>query len=243
MVSVAQRRPGRAPRRHASFMPRKPSATSPSAQRRPGRAPRRHLVRMVEGVDAVARSTKAGACTPATPPPRGQGRAHPLRSTKAGACTPATPAGGDCDGGGPIRSTKAGACTPATPVHRPAFGVAIVLAQRRPGRAPRRHPDEEVLVRVDGCTLNEGRGVHPGDTPEHVHRRAHRGRSTKAGACTPATRAPVTRRGPEYGDVRSTKAGACTPATHPRQGHDERRGVDRSTKAGACTPATPAHGS
>ncbi len=65
-------------------------------------------------------------------------------------------------------------------------------AQRRPGLSPRRHPVA---------------------FPRHGDLA---GRSTKAGALTPATRGDG--RHPAGGLRRSTKAGALTPATRPRRG-------------------------
>ncbi len=207
----AQRRPGHAPRRHA---PRALSSSSLyGAQRRPGHAPRRHMdPRHVTSVGHL-RSTKAGARTPATRSASG----HPLgsapRSTKAGARTPATlrPAPSRIRTLMP-RSTKAGARTPATRFgsgsgtaarsalnegrgthpgdtrRRRVSRPRRVLAQRRPGHAPRRHRNgkrtvglafdrstkagartpatltsrSKSLLRAE--SLNEGRGTHPGDT-------------------------------------------------------------------------------
>ncbi len=111
-------------------------------------------------------------------------------------------------------------------------------------------------------TLNEGRGLDPGNTSHPMKRDSTpRRRSTKAGASTPATL--VARAVRAFGPVRSTKAGASTPATprrrttrrRSRRSLNEGRGLDpgntgcpwcsclllleRSTKAGASTPATP----
>ncbi len=136
------------------------------------------------------RSTKAGARTPATHAPGGQGRVYRAsRSTKAGARTPATrwcrrnrcgPGGTLNEGrgthpgdtgppavvgwGAGRRSTKAGARTPATPAAHAAGGHELRSAQRRPGHAPRRH----------WTSVLPSFGISP--------------RSTKAGARTPATR-------------------------------------------------------
>ena len=66
-MSHAQRRPGREPRRHLGASPVR-RCRSAYAQRRPGREPRRHLeARRRRRPEAVRRSTKAGARTPATP--------------------------------------------------------------------------------------------------------------------------------------------------------------------------------
>ena len=112
-------------------------------------------------------------------------------------------------------------------------------AQRRPGREPRRHPEQDSQT--------------PGE---------RLGRSTKAGARTPATpaacahdglRKQIAQRRPgreprRHVDaqlprgrrhLRSTKAGARTPAT-PARMQDRALGRRRSTKAGARTPATRA---
>ena len=43
-------------------------------------------------------------------------------------------------------------------------------AQRRPGREPRRHPTAEQETTGRGPSLNEGRGVNPGDTCQQRHR-------------------------------------------------------------------------
>ena len=109
------------------------------AQRRPGREPRRHE-RYADAVRvALVRSTKAGARTPATlghvhplPPPL-------ARSTKAGARTPATPtsdretrASNSGAQRRPGREPRRHSVTPSAIRPAPA-------AQRRPGREPRRH--------------------------------------------------------------------------------------------------------
>ena len=46
------------------------------------------------------------------------------------------------------------------------------------------------MSRSGPLALNEGRGRNPGDTGQGTSRRCPRGRSTKAGAVTPATRGP-----------------------------------------------------
>ena len=116
-----------------------------------------------------ARSTKAGASTPATRADvtvfsstlvlksLNEGRGFHPGDTRPGRQFPAPPF---------LRSTKAGASTPATP--------------RRPARARRPR-----------CPLNEGRGFPPRRHPdERSAEPAIIDRSTKAGASTPATRAP-----------------------------------------------------
>ena len=160
------------------------------------------------------RSTKAGASTPATPPlSGGGGAAGSLRSTKAGASTPATlDRPGVLDLHVVARSTKAGASTPATrsgarrsrcgrsplnegrglnPGDTGRGGRGMMggnTAQRRPGPQPRRHPPRLLRRGYGGWTLNEGRGLNPGDTRRGCYGVAMVvGRSTKAGASTPAT--------------------------------------------------------
>ncbi len=90
--------------------------------------------------------------------------------------------------------------------------TGITSAQRRPGREPRRHAVSAAMRRSRLRSLNEGRGANPGDTPvAGLPKAAEVGRSTKAGARTPATQAA---RCEQSGDCRrSTKAGARTPAT------------------------------
>ena len=158
-------------------------------------------------------------------------------------------------------------------------------AQRRPGHQPRRHVEVLVhpvrddlrstkagastpatpgsgLCRPAKPSLNEGRGINPGDTSKSMMPSRERLRSTKAGASTPATR--ILRSPASAQQPRSTKAGASTPATpwsacgmvsfsisaQRRPGHQPRRHAHdaaitlrhraRSTKAGASTPATRA---
>ena len=57
-----------------------------------------------------------------------------------------------------------------------------VVAQRRPGREPRRHGSEAQARPPALGTLNEGRGVNPGDTRPAVVGFVDDDRSTKAGA-------------------------------------------------------------
>ena len=164
--------------------------------------------------------------------------------------------------------------------------MAMGHAQRRPGHAPRRHAGPPPRARsaeplnegrgthpgdtrrrpagpcCSAPTLNEGRGTHPGDTLRRSWRAACPcGRSTKAGARTPATPPPRARsaersrralnegRGTHPGDTRRRPAGACCSAlplnegrgTHPgdtRRWRWNGRYYLRSTKAGARTPAT-----
>ena len=257
-VAFAQRRPGREPRRHAPWRrdrrrPARPlnegrganpgdtrgsphsGPMSTCAQRRPGREPRRHLDRSSAHLHRRARSTKAGARTPATPA-RGDADRHGLpRSTKAGARTPATRRRRPRPGPSSSRSTKAGARTPATHARRTGRWAIPRIAQRRPGREPRRHMCCSVVV-ISHLLRSTKAGARTPATPPRSRDRARcYARSTKAGARTPAT--PRRQQRQAQRPVRSTKAGARTPATHARA-HRRDGGVVRSTKAGARTPAT-----
>ena len=179
----AQRRPGHQPRRHcATLQPRHRLGLVDGAQRRPGHQPRRHPA-------AGAALNVMGARHAQRRPghqPRRHGRGDPVagvfqgvedRSTKAGASTPATlesvleklqslpPR--------ERRSTKAGASTPATrvDVRSRTSAQEFSTAQRRPGHQPRRHPRSRTIPDTgrNARTLNEGRGINPGDTlPEHA---------------------------------------------------------------------------
>ena len=217
------------------------------AQRRPGREPRRHhrLAELSEVGDL--RSTKAGARTPATPAvrtyadsdfePLNEGRgANPGDTTSAPVRAPSqTPAqrrpGREprrhlelrrvlADDGSVaqrrpgreprrhsarrrpailvgVRSTKAGARTPATPAARSRRCWITARAQRRPGREPRRHSTAATRSRLASRSAQRRPGREP---RRHAHRgRGHVGgqdRSTKAGARTPATHGYLTRRQP-----------------------------------------------
>ena len=163
---IAQQRPGLSPRRHD--LPHIPLAMRNNpAQQRPGLSPRRHLRRQARpGAAGVhARSTKAGALTPATRLWRSRRRLSGRR-----------------------RSTKAGALTPATPPHKVGIPEAMT-AQQRPGLSPRRHT-ARLLGGLPGRALAQQR---PGLSPRRhllLDPGTLRGpaRSTKAGALTPATR-------------------------------------------------------
>ena len=257
-----------------------------AAQRRPGRAPRRHAPRVRGGRSPGRRSTKAGARTPATRGATEAGLRRPRRSTKAGARTPATPLRRALGPDDRAALNEGRGAHPGDTSASSSRRSKSAIAQRRPGRAPRRHrsasrarmdrlrrstkagartPATQVGRTACGrapSPLNEGRGAHPGDTgAQPDHERPPRHRSTKAGARTPATHR--LRHAGIIRPVRSTKAGARTPATPPGPARcrcsnrtlNEGRGahpgdtrglrVDRhgrharSTKAGAHTPATP----
>ena len=229
----------------------KAGARTPATRQRPGRGPERR-----------GRSTKAGARTPATPAIRrrfGDQSAHAQRRpgreprrhcrSRTWACGSA---GSLNEGRGanpgdtrplPLhaqpadrRSTKAGARTPATPPRMWPARASPRSAQRRPGREPRRHSASSWYASLFLYAQRR-----PGREPRRhpvaaVQLRGDRGRSTKAGARTPATRQP-------------RSAATCwTDRAQRRPGHEPRRhllvgqGVvapgDRSTKAGARTPAT-----
>ena len=210
-----------------------------------------------------ARSTKAGAETPATPPAVLESMHGPTALNEDRGRDPGdTPPGSIQGAGCLVRSTKAGAETPATrsPVDRDA--PSGTFAQRRPGPRPRRHPPVSRRRSPSCSTLNEGRGRDPGDTSCR--------RSYVLWHCNALNEG----RGRDPGDtlyffdktihiiIRSTKAGAETPATPLRpsggrvsgpalnegRGRDpgdtlasqeiHRQDVGRSTKAGAETPAT-----
>ena len=119
------------------------------------------------GRPGVVRSTKAGASTPATLALKLELRNVRARSTKAGASTPATPT--DCATCGRRRvgrSTKAGASTPAT---RLSLGYALVRLPHRSTKAGALTPATPCSTGQWPCSwgsLNEGRSVNPGDTPE-----------------------------------------------------------------------------
>ena len=171
--------------------PRAMPSSSPmtTAQRRPGREPRRHLAERAAVGRHTTRSTKAGARTPATRHRDGRPAAGGGRSTKAGARTPATRGGtGPCSRRR-IRAQRRPGREPRRHVLASrSWTQTIQTAQRRPGREPRRHMEKDIILEIILY------------------------RSTKAGARTPATRAP----GPHSirrAGVRSTKAGARTPAT------------------------------
>ena len=197
---------------------------------------------------AITRSTKAGARTPATPPAGNVGYRSTAVLASLNEGRGANP--GDTwrmrhDRMRPVRSTKAGARTPATRGATRSPVETLHVAQRRPGREPRRH------VRIGKArssssrarALNEGRGANPGDTlgrRRHGSRTSHVSlRSTKAGARTPATLVRCVRavrrsspslnegRGANPGDTSATAVPGAAPRVPPR-----------STKAGARTPAT-----
>ena len=205
------------------------------AQRRPGPRPRRHRRGLHVHVLVRVRSTKAGAETPAT-------RVHAvaqmfdfLRSTKAGAETPATPLFDRTDVLPDGTLNEGRGRDPGDTLNPGRLPEPTIIAQRRPGPRPRRHIVGYAHIQLWG-------------------------RSTKAGAETPATlascriatpaSAPLNEgRGRDPGD---TICGSASCAWHftaqRRPGPRPRRHMlplhlflflpPRSTKAGAETPAT-----
>ena len=256
------------------------------AQRRPGREPRRHAARGHAHRHRPARSTKAGARTPATPHAPGDGApgAAPLNEGRG-----ANPGDTGSSGrsGSPRTSLNEGRGANPGDTGRTELEARLrVGAQRRPGREPRRHlPRPHGLDRrlrrstkagartpatrpgrrsssPSDCSLNEGRGANPGDTcpaaravrmfvaaqrrPGREPRRHARGARGRSGP----RRALNEGRGANPGDTRTRGDAACI-----RAALNEGRGANpgdtgrlagrlparaaRSTKAGARTPATP----
>ena len=211
----AQRRPGPKPRRQRPV--RSHPANILAAQRRPGPKPRRQGPGRRSGAGAsLARSTKAGAETPATAARVSSSSAtRGYRSTKAGAETPATDAGLPVVIQGAPRALNEGRGRNPGDSRSP--------AQRRGDRRPR-------------STKAGAETPATGDVAAAVDDERP-GRSTKAGAETPATAAYLERYGAPS-EERSTKAGAETPATAVSQMRAAMSVLLRSTKAGAETPAT-----
>ncbi len=181
------------------------------AQRRPGPRPRQHAAPAPQPGREDARSTKAGASTPAT-----QGAMAPLEMLMAHAQRRPGPR--------PRQHTFSKTGSPL-----------LNRAQRRPGPRPRQHAWYSARLRPR--TVAQRR---PGPRPRQHNRispflaKMH-GAQRRPG---PRPRQHVEGLGRRYGvHERSTKAGASTPATHGRDPQDG-RGGDRSTKAGASTPAT-----
>ena len=249
LTFAAQRRPGREPRRHAPLAARAASTAAVlTAQRRPGREPRRHpgagpgptrSGTLNEGRGAnpgdtrdtparelagCARSTKAGARTPATPARRRPGGQQIPRSTKAGARTPATPAS---PGPRPTTRSSLNEGRGANPGDTIAEAYSLSphdAAQRRPGREPRRHSIICVRSVTHERSLNEGRGANPGDTrttggwcwstgPLNEGRGANPGDTFPRGNARAWVKGAQLVEGAVAVRHRSTKAGARTPAT------------------------------
>ena len=168
--------------------------------------------------DGSIRSTKAGAETPARRNSLGRiAVGIPDRSTKAGVDTPATPADALAvffNNG--VRSTKAGVETPATLGWLGLWRDASVFAQRRPEQKLRLHAATVGPPGPRPWPLNEGRSRNSGYTPcgaaglWRTGLPLNEGRSRNSGYTRRVAQRLQRRRG------RSTKAGAETPATPPR---------------------------
>ncbi len=206
----AQRRPGLQPRRHSNVA-RYEYYDHGRAQRRPGHQPRRHVSLDLRPICLAARSTKAGASTPATPPRPRRG-AQRLSALNEGRGINPGDTSGRCVSACRIRgrSTKAGASTPATQGLRLLPSANFMTAQRRPGHQPRRHLAAEGAGYPDWHAQRRPGHQPRRHTTSGTWRVTAATRSTKAGASTPATplRCLIWLCGP-----RSTKAGASTPAT------------------------------
>ena len=199
----AQRRPGHQPRRHAwgwlasGAMVARSTKAGASAPATPlGTAKNRD--------HGSGRSTKAGASAPATrpAPPAAPSRHRPLNEGRG--ISPGDTQKPDLrtlpDA---QRSTKAGASAPATPASNATPDSSAISAQRRPGHQPRRHETSTTSVksifqgaqrrpghqprRHQACpsasprhqpTLNEGRGISPGDTAKVCKRAVPRRNSS-----------------------------------------------------------------
>ena len=126
------------------------------------------------------------------------------------------------------RSTKAGARTPAT-LKISLSTSSIPGAQRRPGREPRRHPSVPPH-RPTATPLNEGRGANPGDT-------------LCAGIGPRSARTLNEGRGANPGDTRST----CPrpprwSGAQRRPGREPRRHRAAGAAAGARAPLNEGRG-
>ena len=219
----AQRRPGREPRRHSpgsgGLRRRRPlnegrgvnpgdttrfkstPAAQATAQRRPGREPRRHHKLQLVLRRTTHRSTKAGAVNPGdTLHPAAPSRTPNSAQRRPGRC--------------PLNEGR-GVNPGDTRIDTDRVNGHISVAQRRPGREPRRHPATRHRSRTSQRPLNEGRGVNPGDTAS-VQTSGHRlpptlneGRGVNPGDTGAVLRLPVRAE-------RSTKAGGVNPGDTPR---------------------------
>ena len=178
------------------------------AQRRPGHQPRRHLVNAGSAPLNEGRGINPGD-TRADRRSRGRGGDLVLHAQRRPGHQPrATPT-----------VASAGALSP----------FAGAYAQRRPGHQPRRHTRPRPPPLADHATLNEGRGINPGDTRTRASRLPgmallNEGRGINPGVATVA----IAQRRPGH-----------QPRRHPSEIRANRALVfPRSTKAGASTPAT-----
>ena len=216
--------------------PRTTSSAAPAAQRRPGPRPRQHTMRVV----VVSHGPRCAQRRPGPRPRQHTRRAAArlscsARSTKAGASTPATRVDEIAVGHADARSTKAGASTPATHRRGAEQQREVQIAQRRPGPRPRQHRRHLVAEPLHVRRSTKAGASTPATLVAARRVAALPRRSTKAGASTPAT--PPREHADHLARPRSTKAGASTPATLGAL-RDDRRQQRRSTKAGASTPAT-----
>ena len=185
---VAQRRPGREPRRHVrpalhdppaiplnegrganpgdTWGPARSTARPRSAQRRPGREPRRH-----RPATSTLQLTQGA-------------QRRPGREPRRHGCWRRV---GDWD----------------------------CHAQRRPGREPRRHPSASRTGWTIRWSLNEGRGANPGDTPATSARSCGPPTLNEGRGANPGDTGSGPGRVSDDAS-RSTKAGARTPATRGR---------------------------
>ena len=115
-------------------------STDGRAQRRPGHQPRRHIG------DLISTDTTEPAQRRPGHQPRRHSRSLAAREEAR------------------QRSTKAGASTPATLTIASRVKARMFPAQRRPGHQPRRHRSSFSRSASQLATLNEGRGINPGDT-------------------------------------------------------------------------------
>ena len=231
-----------------------------AAQRRPERQPRLHL-RRADGIQrAHARSTKAGASTPATLGLNEVTGQDPLRSTKAGASTPATrprrapgsPATGPLNEG---RSVN-----PGYTRRRPVSSHGMVSAQRRPERQPRLHSSVTKYTSSPICAQRRperqprlhgqvsrvpSRSIAAQRRPERQPR-LHRARPTSSIVSSSAQRRPE--RQPRlhlFPSPLRTGSASLNEGRSVNPGYTRQtcsavvRAMQRSTKAGASTPATP----
>ena len=188
------------------------------AQRRPGHQPRRHVRKADFARRVHARSTKAGASTPATLLWWNWPRHGCERSTKAGASTPATLSVLLDSDGNLVRSTKAGASTPATPDQEFIGGGALQRSTKAGASTPATRAAACRRAPRPAATLNEGRGINPGDTASGRTRSTWRTSLNEGRGINPGdTRRDIRQDSPTL-LKRSTKAGASTPATRWKGG-------------------------
>ena len=205
-AGLAQRRPGREPRRHGCG--RLSMSGGGCAQRRPGREPRRHAAgagppgrfppSLNEGRGVNPGDTRRRSPCTCHVAPLNEGRGVNPGDTRARAQRQyalgplnegrGVNPGDTGEASSSARRTSRAQRRPGREPRRHAdrqkpSRIGPATAQRRPGREPRRHPHRYIPTHPVHRALNEGRGVNPGDTgrPEIVTS-TMTGRSTKAGA-------------------------------------------------------------